>query len=996
MRSTYLAFLCCCLSITAVHGQLAQYPYVQNFENFGVCGANCLFSCNLIENWENASNDQTDWSVWLGQTQTVNTGPQVDFSQGTQWGKYLYLEASNGCAGEITGSVLTPFFDLSNLQSPQLSFAYHLFGDGQGSLHIDANKNGQWVKDIVPPLRDNVNKWQVLYTCLEAFAGESNVQFRFRGVTGEDVTSDMAIDAFSIYDAFANELALKEVVVSGCGLDSQTPITVNLQNLGRLSAVNMSVQYSVNGAPFTSPEKISQPLQGCEERHYTFKQLANLSAQGWHTIRAVVSTSPKDPNSANDTLSVTVRNIPTVTDLPYTEDFERGGGNWITGGRFTSWQWGTPNNTWVGSAADGQKAWVSNLNGQYANKEFSYLESPCFDFSQWTVDPILSFMHVFELEYEWDMSWVEYSLNGGKHWQKLGTATTGLSHWYNDTDKDVWTGNSSGGQNEWQMAAHVLTGMAGQVVRFRYVLRSDDRFAYEGVGVDHIRISLPYDVGVTEIISPIDTCGVSTRLNQTVRIRIENRGFYPTKNLSLSYLLAGSPASQPEVLTTPLLGEEEIVFSFADKVDLATTGAHLLVISAVHFPDDDFSNNQVSKTVGNYPNPIVDIGKDTLLCGLDILTLDPGLVGPNTYRWSTGDTTRTLAADLPGLYKLELTDRYGCKGKDSLLIDKMPALGVDVKWIEHVRCYGDATGAMEVMPQGGTPPLAFRWTDGAQGFTLSHLTAGNYGFELVDQAGCRLDDEIEIRQNDSLVIHVDLIRNAGCPIDSSGAIYLSMTGGEAPYSFLWNTGAITQNLPRLPEGNYRTSVIDKNGCSVVSPVYEITTHDTMPRASFTYQLSGGTVIFQDSSQNAIQYYWTFGDDSSPVTDINPKYTYRRNGSYKVKLIAVNSCGSDTVVKTINVISVGAPPPLPETEITVFPNPVKADRFFLDIEHAQFDQMDVILFDASGKMVLQDKLGPVFGTHRQEIHVPYTLANGLYLLAIQTTEGRLAKRLLITR
>ena len=353
--------------------------------------------------------------------------------------------------------------------------------------------------------------------------------------------------------------------------------------------------------------------------------------------------------------------------------------------------------------------------------------------------------------------------------------------------------------------------------------------------------------------------------------------FIPSKTLSLSYRLGGFLAPPPEILSTTLEGGEEVHFSFAHKVNLPNVGAHFLAITAISFPDDNGNNNQTSRIVGNFPNPRVNIGNDTLLCGLDDLTLDPGVPGQNTYLWNTGDTTATVSAFAPGPYKIWLTDTHGCKGADSIIISKMPALTVDQKWIEHVRCYGDSTGAVEIELGGGLPPYDFQWVDGFQGFTRSKLPAGNYAYTLVDQVGCQLADHIALRQNDSLAINVDLMRNAGCPIDSSGAIYLSMTGGEQPYAFLWNTGAISQNLPRLPEGDYRVNVIDKNGCSILSPIYEIKTADTLPSAKFTYKVSGGTVTFLDSSQNAIQYTWTFGDDSGPVTDTNPTYTYRQNG-----------------------------------------------------------------------------------------------------------------------
>ena len=228
-----------------------------------------------------------------------------------------------------------------------------------------------------------------------------------------------------------------------------------------------------------------------------------------------------DFNPANDVAEITLRNIPTIREFPYEESFEHGQGSWITGGRSTSWQLGSPNAAWINAAGDGQKAWVTNLNGQYSNSEFSFLESPCFDFSTLTVDPILSFLHTFELEEEADQSWVEYRVNGEKEWKKLGITGSGISNWYNYSVDDTWSDNALAGPNEWQMAAHPLKGMAGQSVRFRFVLKSDNNFAYEGVGVDKIRISLPYDVGVSEILSPRDTCGVSSRQQETVCVKVK-------------------------------------------------------------------------------------------------------------------------------------------------------------------------------------------------------------------------------------------------------------------------------------------------------------------------------------------------------------------------------------------------------------------------------------------------------------------------------------------
>lgn len=82
--------------------------------------------------------------------------------------------------------------------------------------------------------------------------------------------------------------------------------------------------------------------------------------------------------------------------------------------------------------------------------------------------------------------------------------------------------------------------------------------------------------------------------------------------------------------------------------------------------------------------------------------------------------------------------------------------------------------------------------------------------------------------------------------------------------------------------------------------------EAAPTASFSYvnvPCDPGEVEFMNTSLNADQYVWDFGDGSAVNTQTSPVYTYASVGSYDVTLISTNSTTdeSDTITTTITVL-----------------------------------------------------------------------------------------------
>ncbi|HPS63162.1 MAG TPA: SprB repeat-containing protein, partial [Bacteroidales bacterium] len=68
----------------------------------------------------------------------------------------------------------------------------------------------------------------------------------------------------------------------------------------------------------------------------------------------------------------------------------------------------------------------------------------------------------------------------------------------------------------------------------------------------------------------------------------------------------------------------------------------------------------------------------------------------------------------------------------------------------------------------------------------------------------------------TLVVLPDTISNIGCNGGNDGAISIVVSGGFAPFHFLWNDGSTTQNLSQLYSGSYSVTVTDAIGCSAVA------------------------------------------------------------------------------------------------------------------------------------------------------------------------------------
>ncbi len=189
--------------------------------------------------------------------------------------------------------------------------------------------------------------------------------------------------------------------------------------------------------------------------------------------------------------------------------------------------------------------------------------------------------------------------------------------------------------------------------------------------------------------------------------------------------------------------------------------------------------------------------------------------------------------NLPGgSYTVTAGDGGGCGSTaitPSIIINNPDLISLNVDQITNVACNGDATGAIDITPIGGTPPYSYLWSSpngfGSTAQDISGLAVGVYNLTITDVNACTMDFNpvATITENAPIAgsfVTADL--NCGLPLPSNdGAIDATILGGSGIYTFSW-TGpfgftASTEDISGLNAGRYDLVVTDNAGCVQVMP-----------------------------------------------------------------------------------------------------------------------------------------------------------------------------------
>jgi large repetitive protein len=193
-----------------------------------------------------------------------------------------------------------------------------------------------------------------------------------------------------------------------------------------------------------------------------------------------------------------------------------------------------------------------------------------------------------------------------------------------------------------------------------------------------------------------------------------------------------------------------------------------------------------------------------------------GGTAPYTYSWNTVPVqTSSVATGLPaGNYTVTVHDSNGCISSAMVTISQPSSAITATLTINDVSCYSGNNGSINLTVTNGTEPISILWSNGATTEDLSGISAGTYSVSVTDANGCIANNSAVINQPTALTGNISAT-NVACYGESTGSCHLTVSGGTLPYTFLWNNGAVTEDINNLAAGNYSITVTDSHSCTIV-------------------------------------------------------------------------------------------------------------------------------------------------------------------------------------
>src|SRR5690606_34719110 len=197
-------------------------------------------------------------------------------------------------------------------------------------------------------------------------------------------------------------------------------------------------------------------------------------------------------------------------------------------------------------------------------------------------------------------------------------------------------------------------------------------------------------------------------------------------------------------------------------------------------------------------------------------------------------------------------------------------------------------------------------------------------------------------------------------------------------TYSWSSGENTSEINTSNAGQY--IITATSACGSFSDTVTII-NKPLPTAAFNIAAANGlSVVFNNTSTNAIGYSWNFGDGETSTVE-NPTHMYSSAGQYVITLTVYGECDTVTTNNAVSVINVSNEE-FESSNVVLYPNPA-TNFIVLESTNGLLDLTELELCDITGKVLRKVAVNDKTASFKIDID---GLKSGVYLVKYGTQDS----------
>ncbi len=330
---------------------------------------------------------------------------------------------------------------------------------------------------------------------------------------------------------------------------------------------------------------------------------------------------------------------------------------------------------------------------------------------------------------------------------------------------------------------------------------------------------------------------------------------------------------------------------------------------------------------------------------------------PYTYLWSNGDNLVTRNGLTAGNYSFSITDANQCSTNGNVTLTAPTPIQLSFNNVQNTQCDRSEDGAATLNMSGGLGNFSVVWSNGSFSLSPNDLPAGYNEVRIYEQGRAVIDTGVTINAPQPLALAFTLSQynngyQVSCVDCYNGNITTTVTGGTAPYTYLWEdeNSSTTANLSNLNGGEYNLSIIDAHGCKTSDVVtlkmpspkdWSRFGNSNIDTTEFIGSTDTSALVFKTNSQEALRIRGNGNvgvGTSSPTEKLEVVGDLKVNGEIKIGSLGAISYNDGAGIRGYkfedfsNLLNIGNIQPTLPSCMSNLPNLYNSFTGFLRVTH----------------------------------------------------------------